>query len=422
MLKKKQAVSVFDISDKHHTVFLASLAMCLVALPFSRAIMSISLIILTINWLWQGNILNKLQQLSGSIFALILIGFFLIHLGGLLYSENQLAAWNDLQVKLPLLLFPLILASSPRIAKEEFIFLIKSFIASCLLAALLCLTIALVNFLEAGYSFADVIGAKAFNYEYLSRNLNQHPTYFSLLINLAMLGLSWLWYQQRNTASILTHLVNAVILSFLLAFLMLLSAKMQIIAFLLITVSGLIYRAIKQAKWKSSLVFIGFMLVLMTGILALNPFNHSQMKVLVQPNEEGHQKVTSRNVRINIWKAVAEVASENSWIGVGIGDRSEVLSNTYEEFEYAYGVEKRFNAHSQYGETMVGLGLLGLLFLLSALIFPIYQSIKQKNLLYLGFTFLLILSFLTESMLTRQMGVFSYALFNGLFAFQMKPN
>ena len=415
-------IPILNISDKHHKIYQASLFICLVSLPFSRLLMSVSLIILTINWIWEGNMRQKILRIKHSPFALILIGFFLIHIPGLFYSDNQLAAWNDLQVKLPLLLFPMILASISKISRDNFQFLLKSYIISCLIAVGLCLSVALFYFLQAGNSFTEILGAKSFNYELLAGKLNHHPTYFSLLINLAMLALIWIWYQERNILSVRTNLIFAASLLFFLTFLMLLSAKMQILAFAIIGGSGLIYRAFVQAKWKSSLIFISLTLLFMAGMLALNPANHSQMQKLIQSKTESAHEVTSKNVRLNIWKAVAEVAAENSLMGVGIGDRTEVLLNTYEDNDYQYGIKNRFNAHSQYGETMLGLGIMGLSFLLISLGFSVYLSVKQRNPLFLGFLLLLILSFLTESMLTRQLGVFSYALFNGLFAFQMKPH
>jgi len=80
------------------------------------------------------------------------------------------------------------------------------------------------------------------------------------------------------------------------------------------------------------------------------------------------------------------------------------------------------NAHNQYLQTMITLGIIGLIVLLLNLILPALYSMEQKHYLYLVFLILIGFNLLFESMLETQAGVVFYAFFNAyLFAIKKDP-
>lgn len=89
---------------------------------------SIPQFILMGNWLLEGKFKDKRLQLKNNKFFWIVSGIFFIHLSGLLYSADIEAGLQDLKIKVPLLLLPLVLFSTPVISKKEFHALLYCFI------------------------------------------------------------------------------------------------------------------------------------------------------------------------------------------------------------------------------------------------------------------------------------------------------
>jgi hypothetical protein len=94
--------------------------------------MSIGSILLAFVWMLEGNYHEKWKNIISDRRIQLLIAFYLIHVIGLLYTSNFEYGWKDLRVKLPLLLFPLILGTIPSIDKKRIDALLLIFIGSVL--------------------------------------------------------------------------------------------------------------------------------------------------------------------------------------------------------------------------------------------------------------------------------------------------
>ena len=79
--------------------------------------------------------------------------------------------------------------------------------------------------------------------------------------------------------------------------------------------------------------------------------------------------------------------------------------------------KKNFNAHNQFLQVLIDHGLIGLLILLFYSFFMIYSSIVKKKFIFTIFLCIIILNFLTESILETQSGVIFFAFFNTILFF-----
>jgi len=118
--------------------------------------------------------------------------------------------------------------------------------------------------------------------------------------------------------------------------------------------------------------------------------------------------------RILIWKTSFEIIRENFLFGVGTGDIKDELMRKYNEKKMTTAYNLKLNAHNQYLQSFIATGFLGFIIFLSSLILPAIIAIRQKNIIYLMFIFLVAFNFLFESMLEVQAGVVFYAFFNSL--------
>jgi hypothetical protein len=97
----------------HYYIYIFSLILLAAGLPLSKFLMSLSQIILFCNWLLSGDLKAKFVSFFNNKPALVLCSLLILHLCGLLYTSDFYYALNDIRIKLPLLLLPIVLSTSP---------------------------------------------------------------------------------------------------------------------------------------------------------------------------------------------------------------------------------------------------------------------------------------------------------------------
>ncbi len=110
-------------------------------------------------------------------------------------------------------------------------------------------------------------------------------------------------------------------------------------------------------------------------------------------------------------------------------DYNSVRKNLATYINIRVSINGEYNAHNQFSDTIIAVGLIGLILLISFYLSPIYLWFKNKNFDIVFFSLLIIVSFnsLFESVLERQMGImffvfFYLLLFHGNFCQQTTDN
>lgn len=104
-------------------VHVGALALCIVFLPWSTAFLSMAQMLLAANWIAEGIVTRTLKarfrKALTSAPALVFISFLLLHIAGLLWTEDM--SWGlDLgRILFPILVFGVILAGSDRLKTNE---------------------------------------------------------------------------------------------------------------------------------------------------------------------------------------------------------------------------------------------------------------------------------------------------------------
>ena len=398
----------------HQNIHLISCLCIAFFLPIARLV-SIFIIILLLNWIIEGDFKIKFRRILKSKYALLFIAFYLLHIVGLIYTDNKSAGFFDLQVKLSLLIFPLILASKPfDIDNKQKIF--YALIGGCITSILIML-------IRATYIYFTS-GQNDFFYESLSSYLI-HPSYFSMYLNVAIVWL--LLNVQRYKFSEKPYLLIAglfLILFFSIIILML-SSKLGIITMLLIYVGSLLFYLITRRKYL--LGFLGFVIIGMSIFLVMRFVPEIAGRInraidAVSNSNVNEADAESSAVRLLVWSASNEVVSDNLITGVGTGDAKDELMKVYKLRGMTGAYAHELNAHNEYYQVFISLGIFGFILLLSTLYFPLIFAFRKGNIIYLLFLLVIILNFLTESMLETQAGVMFYAFFNSLLCFKPSKN
>jgi hypothetical protein len=125
-------------SDFHTNIYFFGMLVMVVGLPFSMFLMSISQIIIAGNWLLEGNYKEKVQRFLKNRAALLITSIFLIHVIGLIYTEDFNYALKDLRIKSPLFILSFILGSIEFHNKKKIDIILLTFCSAILLSSLYC--------------------------------------------------------------------------------------------------------------------------------------------------------------------------------------------------------------------------------------------------------------------------------------------
>ncbi|MCB0853260.1 MAG: O-antigen ligase family protein, partial [Bacteroidetes bacterium] len=325
----------------HRNIYLISLVLAVGSLPLSRAVLSIATIVLLLNWIVERNFRDKWNLLKKHPIAWLFAGFFLLHLFSGLYTDAPGMFQQDLVVKIPLLIVPLVIISSPSLTVEESKYVFKAMILGGLLATLYCLIIAFDENITHGFTLTRLwncwwawgcedgnafLNYRYFTYENFSSALSLHPTYFALFLNLSCVFIVWIWRDEWKTYKRFSHIGWAILLVYFFGMILMLSSRMKIINFLIIGLGGLFVYG-----WKSRRIALSFSLIAVIGFLAgtiilANPQNRARFLDLFEDEplevEEVHH--SGSEVRKYIWRISFNLISESFWLGYGSGDIKDV--------------------------------------------------------------------------------------------------
>jgi O-antigen ligase len=106
-------------------------------------------------------------------------------------------------------------------------------------------------------------------------------------------------------------------------------------------------------------------------------------------------------------------------LGVGTGDLHAALDDKYRKYGMTGALNSHLNAHSQYFQTFIVLGLPGILTLVLMLLVPAAGAVKTRTWPLFFFILLFAINILVESMLELEAGVLFFSFFYSLLALRL---
>jgi O-antigen ligase len=341
----------------------------------------------------------------------IFIAYYLLHIVGMFYSSNIHYGLMDLQTKLLFLLAPLVLAGLS-ITTKSFERIKKIFVVACIITLVVLLIL----------SVAQYIQTRDFgSFFYIKFSHGYHTTYLSIYFTLALLVVLENIFSGK---ALFQRSHNFFWLFFLYGGILILSARTSTVtALLMIIIFPVIIKgALFQKRfWLKYLLTIFTSLVLLFAYLQINNrFNQVEEVIEQRESVKGDEILkaespNSTNIRLNLWQNAIQLIKRNPILGVGTGDIKEELVKIYTENNYEYGIKERISPHNQFLHTGVILGGLGILLLLTYLVYPLFFSLKQRDWLYFFFLMSILMNCMTESLLERQAGILFFTVFNTCF-------
>ncbi len=340
---------------------------------------------------------------NGRVLLTTVIWFLAVY--AYLISEDKIPASDDLQVKLPLLIIPLVVGSLQPVREMEWTWFIRAMVTGCVAFIATALGLATYQWLAEG--------TNAFNYKKLVGFTIIHPAYLGMFLNFALLIVLAEWMEWVPSRTGLSRRMLLTVAGILFIFLILLTAKTAVLFALLLLVLVTVLYIRHTGNWLHAAWLGGGAMIVFIVFLWLNPVTFERFSMIFRFEETNYENsVLSRTLT---WKAVGNLLAEMPPEGLGSGDVQEALNIEYKDLDFQLGLEESHNAHNQYFQVLLESGWLGLLLFISALVIFLSIGIRRKDWLYTGFIVLFAFNILTESVLETQSGVLFFALFNTLF-------
>ena len=381
IVKRKKRLTREDVF-----IFFILLYVCF--LPF--AIKAVSLVIAVLLLITLYDFFTGRKKIHFSPLAGGFILLYVLYFAGLLYSGNREAAWFDMEVKLSFLLLPAIIMVEWESIRKHIRLILMAFVYGSLATMLISELSALYRFSQGGTNIV-------FYYERLSVFL--HPSYLGMYINFSILVV--FVFLQNNILKNRWLWASVILLS--LVFLYFLSSRTNIIVGVILAVVMLFYdKVLVPQKWLKISLAVAFMaLVFFTKNERFRQINAYSLNI----DQINMKAISSTSARVLLWHSSLDVIKKNFWTGVGIGDSKDELSKQNIRNGYEKLGTISMNAHNQYLEVFLKLGFTGFLVLMYLMLAPVYRALRTRDLLLLGFSLIVVINFLTESMLNREAGV-----------------
>jgi len=372
----------------------------------SIKIASVCVIVLFVGWFYLTlrSPEKHLFKFKANGVAIVLLLYFVMQLISLSYSANLREGMKNIETKLPILLFPLIFFSGYDLLKD--IKVKKVLVVFSNSAVLVCFFI-LAKIASISSSMLDAWSQ--YTFEKLSGIASFHPGYLSLYLSFSIIILIIYF----NSFSRLGKFWAGGQILLLSIFVFRLASRMPIVGLILaITIYFILMKQYKA-------IIVGLVLSIVLFALVKNKNSDIQERFVVPLTMASSGNFDSlKNYaydRIQIYSCALEIiVSKTFFTGVGAGDVDEILIDCYDQHDFWWISSQRYNAHNEYLQSTIEIGIVGGLILVFLMIYPIKFWKEQP--LFLLFTVLFGIFSLTESTLQVQKGVVFFSFFYTLFA------
>lgn len=385
---------------------------------------NILLMLLGLIWLLNPKTYPRLkEQLKRLNFWLLSIPFILTILG-VLYSSDIDTAFKYSELRLTILIIPMIISTSS-LSKNTTTALFITIIYSCILIIFIGLILALLKYLDtadSGYFYNDN----------LVSFVNNQAVYFAIYLNICLVLIYWV---QKNRLTTLKSTTWIILTGFLELGIFLLASRLSILISLflisLIISSFYFKRFTLIGVFKLSTIIIVsaiiFNLVFPKTIGRFESIFSNTRYEFTNPNDINHfnGEISTDNwngltLRLALWDCGFGLINENPILGVGTGDYKSEFKRVLENKEFTYAIKQGFGVHNQYLYTAISFGLVGLAIFLFSYFSLAKRAYDRSNILFLLILSVFLLGFLTENLLNRYNGVYFYSLMMSLSFFKAK--
>jgi O-antigen ligase len=412
-------------------------ACCLIvfSIPWYFIYPTIGIWLLALSWIISGQFRGLGRRfLRVPIFSLWVL-YFLLHAAGYFYCQDKAQSLFDTSTKLSFILFPILVGAGNYITLRGIATIILALVLGLMAAEGYCI-------FHAWKQWQLDRNISHFFYHELTKGLEVNAVYMAWYVIGALAGLLLFPWREAGYRWVLWLCwIPVIVLS---AFLLLLASRLILLTYLMIVIPAFGIRLARRYRI-GLLIPVLALGISVAGVYAIvrthNPVHkrfadvmHPDMSTVFQEDYQGKEpKWSNLTLRLFVWRIAFENIRENNlwWHGTGNGD-AYIYQNkriaahgipNMEENSKDRSTLYKVNLHNMYLQSLLMLGIPGLLLLLILVFAPLF-SLRHALApwFFTVFNLISILFLVQESAFQTQAGVVYYCLFISLFWAGVKSN
>lgn len=376
----------------------------IVSLMVSKFVLTIGMIILIVNALWNKNLKNDFSNFLLRKDLLILTSLFFICLLSSIFSSDYNYFVERMRTKLPFLFLPFAFSVLKPFSEKKFYSLLAFF--------LLVLTIS-----SFGVAVNYFLHFNQVTESYKSAQVMPTPighihfslmTAFAIIIGIFLFSKNfYLKFRGERTLILIATL-------FLFIFIHILAVRIGLLALYCGLFGMAMWYIFYENKYLPGVLFS--ILIVLSPFLAYesiptfkNKIDYARYDLAMYSKEGANPGEFSDGGRIYSYKLGWLIAKKNLLWGVGYCDIENEMNDSYEK--YYPEIEKKLLPHNQFLLFFSSMGIIGLFWMVLVFLFPIFYKKNYKNILLLGFILIMSVAFSVESYIEVQIGTAFYLVF-----------
>lgn len=222
-----------------------------------------------------------------------------------------------------------------------------------------------------------------------------HPTYISICL---ILGLSVLWYYVGKKIVAVWELIFGIAIVLFLS--VITQSRFMLLSWSIVNIVFILYYLRRSRK--RVVLFVCVLIACVSLLLCFNP--NSAKSLFLDDVRDMHYSVAFESI------------GENTLLGTGIGGMTKYINKDnplYAPIKDSW--DGHYHPHNQVIGDFMQTGVLGLLSIVVLIIYMLYSSIKQRNILFFSFVLIYILLMSIEMPLMVDQGLYCFVFFISLF-------
>lgn len=406
-------------SSERVLLIFVSIFLVTLFIPHVQAVNSISIGLLFIYSLFFNSFREKWELLKERKAVQLMFAFFFLHVVSACFSTDKQEGVEMVVLRLPLLLFPATFGLIT-ISEQLKIRMIVVLTVVVTTAALVCMTL-------SAWQYFHIHEAYVLYSNDLSKWVDKQSTYMASFVSVAIFSCLYLLKTVKSSFSKMAGVF--IVMTVLSGFLFMLACRMAIIAFGACALLYLGYLIVKNRSFVLGFTVAGIVVVAFLLLSSFFPKTLSRFTELKHTNYEfsriapesnynydfSDSQWNGANIRMAIWNCGWQLAGEHPVFGSGLGDKTEAVVDVYKRNNFIFGYTSRRNLHNTYLDVLVTFGTFGfILFLLGYFVLPLWNSIRNKDLLAFFILLELMWQLFPESYLDRSVGCMEAGFFIAL--------
>ena len=382
-------------------IFKGALILLVAAIPYSRAIISISTALLFLSAVAEFIITKPKTNFKNIYFICLGALVIFCFVDGLrAYSINE---WvKSIEVKIPLLIFPFSIVIFQQKISKSFLQLIS---------VVFCLSIT-ISVLASMFNYAN-------NYTQINQLILQsknvpifggmHHITYSVFGAFATIAAVVLAYQAKLNWMWILALINLIGLHIL-------TARTGLVGlYCTASLLGLVYFINHNPSKKIILLSLSAAIILpVAAYFTIGSFHNraintwEDVKVIWNQKDANYQ---SMGMRVEAAKTSFSIVKKNPVIGIGNSNIKTAMAIQYESNNTNLFIENRILPHNQFIMELTVHGIIGLILLIIFFMFPLFNHFTKLPLLFISIWSLVFFACMFECLFDRQHGIILVSLF-----------